>query len=336
MGKKTIGHILGDLGMDATQPLNKDNLSSRCIKNNLNISISGEDVVSGKIHSIKDRDSFESYMASEEVKNWKSVEISLARANQDQEMYGLPGFCQVCKQSVNFLVDYESSFECVDDVKIPNWRESLICPSCNLNSRQRKMAVQLLKAIDRQRGLRVYMMEQVTPFYQWLASNIPQVEWVGSEFLGSEIKSGTVKNDIRHENAEAMSFADKSFDIVVSNDVLEHVNSPKQALKEVHRILRPSGRLFMTVPFHVNLDNNIRRAEITSEGLQLLLPALYHGNPVSNQGSIVFTDFGWDFLEEMRQAGFDGVGLNYYWSEKCGYLGLGQHYIYAVKRPDKY
>jgi len=336
VGKKTIGHILEDMGMDTTQSLYKDNLSSRSIKNNHNISISAKDIVSGKIHSIKDRDSFETYMASEEVKNWELVEISLARAHQDQEKYGLPGVCQVCKQSVNFLVDYESSFECVDNVKIPNWRERLVCPSCNLNSRQRKMAVQLLKAIGGQGGMRVYMMEQVTPFYQWLASNIPQVEWVGSEFLGSEIKSGTVKNGIRHENAETMSFADNSFNIVVSNDVLEHVNNPQQSLKEVHRILRPGGSLFMTVPFHVKLDNNIRRAEITSEGLQLLLPALYHGNPVSIQGSLVFTDFGWDFLEEMRQAGFDEVGLNYYWSEKYSYLGVGQHYIYAVKRPDKY
>lgn len=41
--------------------------------------------------------------------------------------------------------------------------------------------------------------------------------------------------------AEALPYADGSFDYVVSYDVLEHVRSVQQALKECHRILKQGG-----------------------------------------------------------------------------------------------
>lgn len=44
-------------------------------------------------------------------------------------------------------------------------------------------------------------------------------------------------------------FADASFNSVVCNQVLEHVFTPEQFLGELHRVLRPEGRLLLTVPF---------------------------------------------------------------------------------------
>ncbi len=45
----------------------------------------------------------------------------------------------------------------------------------------------------------------------------------------------------------------------------------------------------------------------------------------------MFTDFGWELLDEMRAAGFSEVAMHIYWDESRGYLGVGQHYIRAVK-----
>ena len=45
---------------------------------------------------------------------------------------------------------------------------------------------------------------------------------------------------------EALPFADGSFDIAVSWDVLEHVQSPAQMLHEIHRVLAPCGVAFVT------------------------------------------------------------------------------------------
>lgn len=44
-------------------------------------------------------------------------------------------------------------------------------------------------------------------------------------------------------------FDDASFDTVLCNQVLEHVFNPDEFLGEVTRVLRPNGRLLLTVPF---------------------------------------------------------------------------------------
>lgn len=44
-------------------------------------------------------------------------------------------------------------------------------------------------------------------------------------------------------------FADGSFDSVLCNQVLEHVFNPDQFLGEIARVLRPGGKLLLTVPF---------------------------------------------------------------------------------------
>jgi 2-polyprenyl-6-hydroxyphenyl methylase / 3-demethylubiquinone-9 3-methyltransferase len=57
------------------------------------------------------------------------------------------------------------------------------------------------------------------------------------------VKSGFAI-DYRCGVAESMPYADKSFDVVISVDVLEHVESVPRVLSEVHRILKPNGTFF--------------------------------------------------------------------------------------------
>jgi SAM-dependent methyltransferase len=45
-----------------------------------------------------------------------------------------------------------------------------------------------------------------------------------------------------------LPFGDASFDCVIVSEVLEHLREDDQALREVSRVLRPGGRLAVTVP----------------------------------------------------------------------------------------
>jgi SAM-dependent methyltransferase len=45
-----------------------------------------------------------------------------------------------------------------------------------------------------------------------------------------------------------LPFPDASFESVVCTEVLEHVNEPRAALSEVHRVMRNRGVLYLTVP----------------------------------------------------------------------------------------
>ncbi|MFF6995389.1 class I SAM-dependent methyltransferase [Streptomyces sp. NPDC008313] len=53
--------------------------------------------------------------------------------------------------------------------------------------------------------------------------------------------------DVRHAVLPELPFSDGSFDAVVANFVLNHVEDPWAALTEVRRVVRPGGRLAVTV-----------------------------------------------------------------------------------------
>jgi hypothetical protein len=65
------------------------------------------------------------------------------------------------------------------------------------------------------------------------------------------------------------------------------------------------------------------RAQLKEGNIEHLLTPQHHGNPVSEEGSLVFTDFGWDVLSASLNQGFNDVALHYYASIPFGHLGGG-------------
>jgi SAM-dependent methyltransferase len=57
-----------------------------------------------------------------------------------------------------------------------------------------------------------------------------------------------VDTDRVNADACALPFADGSFDLVISSECIEHTLDPRLALREIHRVTRPGGRLLVTVP----------------------------------------------------------------------------------------
>lgn len=278
-----------------------------------------------RIHRCTQADDYFALVNSAEFTERWMLESHLAANLAGSDTFRLPGICTACMKAVDFGGNFEGAWESPDGLLVPNWRECLVCPECGLNGRQRSTARQIVETIlnaDHRNGFRLYMMEQLSPLHEWLRRAFPWVECVGSEYLGPEIPGGTIRNDVRHENAEALSFPDRSFDAIVSCDVLEHVNEPERALREVARVLRPGRRAVMTFPMDPHLDRNQRRAAITEQGIEHFQPPIFHGNPLSPKGSLVITDFGWQVLEQMRAAGLPDASLNVYWSYQHGYLGI--------------
>jgi len=259
------------------------------------------------------------------------LENTLAQAGSLQSEWTLPGFCEVCGRPAAFALDWRFA-----DGSTPNFREHLICPHCGLNSRQRFVAAWIKQEIKKQPpSLRhIYLYEQVTPFYRairrYLIGSGCQV--TGSEYLGFEKKSGDVVNSIRHEDALALSFSDESLDLVVSNDVLEHVPDFRLALAEAYRVLAPGGRMLFSIPFYAQEEHTRPRAVLEGGNLRHLLSEQYHGNPVSEIGSLVFHDFGWDILAHCRTAGFAKAYALFYHDLRLGYLGNGGQMIFMAEK----
>jgi len=74
-----------------------------------------------------------------------------------------------------------------------------------------------------------------------------------------------------HGSIDAIPVDGASFDVVLCLQVLEHVPDPAAAVRELHRVVRPGGRVLLTThgvyPFHPNPDDLWRW---THQGLERL------------------------------------------------------------------
>jgi len=236
------------------------------------------------------------------------------------------GYCEVCEKASKFKIKK------VEKKKI-NLRGSLFCENCNLNSRKRFMLSFLKKFVrDSDSNLSIFMYEQITRLFKF-AKNIQNIELRGSEFLGYDKKPGQIINNIQNEDAMNLSFDDNSFDVIVSNDVFEHLPNIDRALNEAYRILKNSGLLLMSIPFLTNNTTSIKRATLENGKIKHLLAPTHHQNPIEKKdGALVFYDYGWDFLDYLKKAGFNDVYMLGYYDLFYGYLGSGLQFIFIAKK----
>lgn len=79
------------------------------------------------------------------------------------------------------------------------------------------------------------------PYYPFFAPT-------GCRYTGIDIFDGQFVDAV-WEPASPMPFADAAFDIAISTQVLEHVPDPERVVAEIHRVLKPAGKVFLSAPF---------------------------------------------------------------------------------------
>jgi SAM-dependent methyltransferase len=62
---------------------------------------------------------------------------------------------------------------------------------------------------------------------------------------GFDARAGAAGARLAAMDAAGLTFADRSFDFVFSYDAFEHFADPEQVLREIIRVLRPGGRLYL-------------------------------------------------------------------------------------------
>ena len=97
-----------------------------------------------------------------------------------------------------------------------------------------------------------------------------------------------------HADLEALPFADQSFDLVMCNHVLEHVEDDRAALRELRRVMRPGGSAILQTPFDPSRATTYEDPTIVDPSARL---------QAFNQEDHVRV-YGRDFMSRVQEAGF--------------------------------
>mgnify|MGYP006289645579 FL=1 len=204
----------------------------------------------------------------------------------------------------------------------PNYRESLLADG--LLSRNRAvlwLLVHLYGSLAALQTQQVYLVEALSGFAQWLRSHLTADRLLCSEFLDDAEGSFS---DVPHQDLCALTLSERSFDLVLCNELFEHVRDLPRAFSEIARVLRPGGRLLATCPLAFGQYSSIIKAECDprSGEIRTIGDAEFHGDPIRPEaGSLVYRIPGWDVLEQLRAAGFSDVAIHHITSWKHGVLG---------------
>jgi len=167
----------------------------------------------------------------------------------------------------------------------------------------------------------IYMPESATAFAAWLRLLIPQGLTLSDFLQDAELSP---PGDRDHQDLCALTYPPESFDLVICNEVFEHVYNLPKALEEIHRVLKADGRLIATFPMAFGQEASVIKAEYVSHFEPVLFRGEpeYHGDPIRpTRGSLVYQIPGWDILDLAATIGFRSVAIHLISSWKHGVLG---------------
>jgi SAM-dependent methyltransferase len=187
------------------------------------------------------------------------------------------GYCHCCRKKTRI---YKSG---------PWLRDQYLCLNCRSIPRQRHINYILDRYLPNWADKEIHESSPSNTFISRWANRYSSSQY----FEG--VTEGAIHKGSRCENLEHLTFSDNSFDIFITQDVMEHVFHPNKAVQEIMRVLKPGGIHVFTAPKHKNISQGCVRAVIENGKVKLLLEAMYHGNPVGDGRALVTWDYGDDF-----------------------------------------
>lgn len=272
--------------------------------------------------------SFQHFIASRSRLDREYSEIVEAESKISGTVTGdffVKAFSYPAGKEVGLLASKKHAKERVD------WRESLLCPQTGLNNRLRAACQFFETEFGPDSESVIYLSEQTTRFYGLMKSRFKNL--IGSEYLNPSFQGGFINNaGIRHEDLTSLSFDDESIDYCISLECFEHIPDFRKSFSSCHRVLKAGGSMMISVPFILHNEYNTIRAQVNEKKQVIhLLEPEYHLDPIDPRGCLCFTNFGWEIMRDLKNAGFKDAYAVLYWSGEFGYLGGHQVLIIATK-----
>jgi SAM-dependent methyltransferase len=117
------------------------------------------------------------------------------------------------------------------------------------------------------------------------------------------------KSNLTNQNLEHLTFADATFDIVMTSDVMEHVRQDALAHAEIRRVLKPGGVYLFTVPHMRHTHETLQRVVVHDPDDpsqdEYVLEKEYHGDTNDPENAALsFRVYGVALDDELTRLGF--------------------------------
>ncbi len=203
--------------------------------------------------------------------------------------FEFPGFCCTCDNTTRFTSAHE-------------WfRDHLLCEFCGSIPRERALMHVVETLFPNWRELDIHESSptprgasiKFSKAAGYLASQyFPELE------LGARAPGGILNQDLEHQ-----TFGDEIFDLVITQDVMEHIFDIDLAFMEISRTLKPGGAHVFTTPLVNKAAPTEQRARReTDSSITYLAEPEFHGNPVDPGGSLVTWQFGFDLARRIQEV----------------------------------
>jgi len=198
------------------------------------------------------------------------------------------GWCPICEAPARFYA-------------LGDWyRDQLRCDGCGSIPRERALMAVIAEHFPKWRELKIH---ESSPGKRGVSRKL-QAEcpgYVASQYDTSLPAGARHPDGYLCENLESQTFLDHAFDLVVTQDVFEHVFRPDLAIREIGRTLKPGGAYVMTAPLVNKAHASRRRASLDHGEVVHHEEPQFHGNPIDPNGSLVTVDWGYDIAEFLTQ-----------------------------------
>ena len=169
--------------------------------------------------------------------------------------------CPVCESKINHfqMLDkgYLNELDKQGFIYSPFHFETLnifdyLCPVCKASDRERLYAMYLKK------NLNTNLVENYVKLLEFAPSKALKkfiARHTQLEYKTADLYLTPVDYQVDISNMPVL--AENSFDIILCSHVLEHVPNDRQALKELHRILKPQGWAIIMVPIMLDISEDL-------------------------------------------------------------------------------
>lgn len=197
------------------------------------------------------------------------------------------GYCYCCKRKTMFISnDY--------------WlRDYYRCIRCQSIPRQRALMKVLQNESPDYQKLRIHESSPSGATFERLKSECKQYTY--SYFYKNKQLGCAISKNGTNQNLEKLTFGNETFDIFITQDVMEHVNDPIKAFAEISRVLKPGGVHIFTTPIY-SFQKTRPRVDVIDGKRVNILPPVYHNNPIDKKGSLVTYDWGNDICEFIEES----------------------------------